>query len=1520
MTTDHQQTDQLLGLIEQSELPSLKWGYVDGALSQDEINHLAGVVLGENASLTDKSDLREDLIESGLVIEIKVGNGFSYRSRFAEGVRLIRNLRQWFPNKPWTSAPSLISDFRVDARPRRYPSRNIPVADIDKAISDDLGTSNFRTDLLRSMLGHGEQERKLSEFQLEATRSILREEANTRGVIVSAGTGAGKTLAFYLPALLDIADWVEKDDYWVKAVALYPRVELLKDQFSEAFRLIRSMDSVMIAAGKRPIILGSFFGSTPSQATRESARNAGWTDSGKGYICPYLSCPECSKNMIWLNEDLDKGLQRLTCINQPICSGEATKDQISLIKGSGRKTDTPPDISFTTTESLNSRISDIPRRYKFGISHAPQKRVRLILLDEIHTYSGTSGAHAALLLRRWFWAIGQSVRVVGLSATLDEPVDFFHQLTGIDPHNIDHIFPNEESLTSGSMEYQLLLRADPASRASLLSTTIQTTFLLARLLDQMQSENVAEKQSKTHGRFGSKMFVFTDDLDMINRLYDDLMNAEGTRYKIPDEPPLALLRSDNNDDPTARDRHGQNWRSIERFGRDLRTPLRISRTSSQDTGVELGSEVIVATASLEVGFDDPAVGAVIQHKAPYGLAAFAQRKGRAGRPISMRPWMVTVLSDYGRDRLAFQSYDKYLDVVVPPQVLPVHNRYLLRMQAVFAFIDWLASDDVSENHWGWWWQALDGPASGWVKADIEKLQSTLRKVLADLLNDGTEHGKSLRDYLSGALGVTDQDELDTLLWDAPRSLFLEVLPTLDRRLKTDWNAHPALHPNIVVDIKSPLGAPKPLPDFVPNTLFSDLDLPEVSVLIPPPPWESEPTVQLMPIVQSLKTFAPGRVSRRFGAAYSGLQHWVPVPKTPGEHTLEIDEFSTSVEALGTVITKSISDEGKEISFYRPWTILTQQTTKNEVGKTSNSFLRWESNFTATGEAIVVQGPASARWGDLISVIDFHLNRLRSPIVAKRFATGADASLNIRKQEVSVGIEYSKEGRQTAIGFEQEVDGFIVKLSLPNVTQIADRTEHSPNAKAWKVAYFLDLVHGDSDLSSVTNSFQRDWLAQMYLSGLIEIAVTGGHDLPTAHEMLTTGDLRQQLQVVSVAIFQATDEIADAEIEIQPSDQSSSQLSEALLDLLENPLVRESLQRHAKQIWDPQDDQWHTWLRVRLHETFAEATIDASISISPLHTTSESLLADLSDGIKTDENDSIWITESTLGGTGAVEAISQKITADQAKFMESLEASIAPGDVELVATQLDRFIKLATQNDGVISAIADYRAAAGHAAKEHARGTLHFVLSECGLGMTQTLSVALNHRLLREGTDPVSDRLIAQLVELWTKAEEKIGITIDLRVFSYLAVVHSKYGPQVAEMINKITGQTPDKPDAVGVLSGILWQRPSEVRRHAFSSYNPFRKSGYTDPSLIRDLVKFGQIPEVDISSSNWREEYAQALRQTGFVTLLSYGEDSKDLHSVLHKLIADPVDVNFLQFYPAVYGIERREGSDAVTLVIREMV
>ena len=234
----------------------------------------------------------------------------------------------------------------------------------------------------------------------------------------------------------------------------------------------------------------------------------------------------------------------------------------------------------------------------------------------------------AHVLRRWRQARGRPVHFVGLSATLRDPAGFFAALTGLHDSQVTSVEPRAEDLTSEGQEYLLALRADPTSGTSVLSTSIQTAMLFQRILDPME-------RSVSKGSIGQRLFAFTDDLDVVNRFYFDLLDAEGLdSYGRPRERiPLAFLRRPDNDVANRRD-GGQSWEALARLGHRLEGDSRatVGRTTSQDAGVDRVASVVVATASLEVGFDDDRVGAVLQHKSPRGAAAFLQRKGQsAGR-------------------------------------------------------------------------------------------------------------------------------------------------------------------------------------------------------------------------------------------------------------------------------------------------------------------------------------------------------------------------------------------------------------------------------------------------------------------------------------------------------------------------------------------------------------------------------------------------------------------------------------------------------------------------------------------------------------------------------------------------------------------------------------------------------------------------------------------------------------------------------------------------------------------------
>ena len=217
-------------------------------------------------------------------------------------------------------------------------------------------------------------------------------------------------------------------------------------------------------------------------------------------------------------------------------------------------------------------------------------------------YSGTHGAQVANLLRRWRGELSHPPHIVGLSATLPDPTEFFARLIGIPTHAVEVVSPHAHEMREAGREYFLALRGDPASKAALLSTTIQTSMLLRRMLD-------AKRGSPSRGVFGTRLVVFADSLDLVNRLHSQLLDAEGWSPDAVGRKPggsLAILRA-SGAAQSARDEVGQLWDAAEDIG-TLGKTIRIGRTTSQDQGYDKDCDIVIATASLEVGFDDPRHG------------------------------------------------------------------------------------------------------------------------------------------------------------------------------------------------------------------------------------------------------------------------------------------------------------------------------------------------------------------------------------------------------------------------------------------------------------------------------------------------------------------------------------------------------------------------------------------------------------------------------------------------------------------------------------------------------------------------------------------------------------------------------------------------------------------------------------------------------------------------------------------------------------------------------------------------
>lgn len=1501
--------DEILYAVELMEFRGLVWGDVDASIHRDRLLEVAAETARARGSSEDPDDLIEELVECRALFELPSDDS-RCRSRFAELTRLLVRLRQQFRPGEWATGANLVSDFRVHHSRRRYPVRDVPAADALQSISADVRLTALQKKLWAAAAWRGDGPMNLAAFQVDATSRILRggNENTDTATMITAGTGSGKTLAFYLPALLRIGERIGQDNY-TQALVIYPRTELLKDQFAETYDLARQIDDVLSASGRRPLSIGALFSNVPSNASQKDLEDRGWRRSGAGWACPLMCCRGCGGPLVWSADDLTAKHDVLRCFNRSCKSPAVSADQMRLTRNDVKKR--PPDILFTTTEMLNQRLSDPGMRHVFGIGQPTSKRPHMLLLDEVHTYAGTSGAQTALTLRRWRQAVRSQTTWVGLSATLEEPAAFFGDLTGVNDYHVQVCEPLQ--FVEEGADYQLLLKADPSEMASVLSTSIQTVMAMARLADNPKRPGPT--------RFGRRLFVFTDDLDVTNRLFDDIRDAEG--YSIFGRhvrPPLAALRTAIDDGQEAwRDAVGQRWWAAERLDRDLQTPLRVTRTTSTDRGVDLESDVIVATAALEVGINDSEVGAVLQHKAPRDLAAYLQRKGRAGRSRKTRPALVTVLSDHGRDRIAFQQYEHLFSPRIPARRLPIRNQYVLRMQAVNATLDWLSH--LKEYPGGWAWWVLSTPPEKSDKAVFREMLRTRQPkihaaILRPLLRGEGPLRDSLRAHLKSALGLED-GEVEDLLWQPPRPLLLEVLPTLSRRLFSEWKLQDAAPGQLDHHVVN-----HPLPDFIPRSLFGELSLPEVSLTLPPATVRDEVKVESMALVPALRHLAPGRVTRRFAEERGKLSHWVPIELDQPLMRLPIDRYAAGADAITEV---SLTVEGTEFSVpvFRPWSIELSIVKSDVARPSSNSRFEWHRRFRPNGDAVPLPLPQRSAWREILREPSAYLHRFDSNVAVTRFAHRAVANVvnDAGRTRVDVRLD-TADGKPAAVGFELEVDALRVDLSVPSGEALASQLPPALLADL-RAAHFRECVLRDEQLPDTLSVFDREALRDLLFNALVRTALNEEVDLARAlRSVLATGLASFADDLFAVRFGDPSrapmtaqthdDEQLDEDgggdpVRRPPPDRTRKRLDH-LRDLASDPATVARLGEIATALWDPVTVAFGAWLRSTLIDGLAAAILQACIDRAPMHAATDSLLVDSE--TTEDGGAVVWISESTLGGGGVVSSLADCFHADPNELPSALEAVLAPANMERSADALEQVVRLLSSDDRVRELARDLRASADPTVRARHRAALYSHLADRGLPIGHSIGVSLQSRVFRPGSSDTLDTVIMQSIDRWDGLQRNLGVALSLREFAYA----TSWDPGIVTMVVGAGARGGDQRHAAfATLESVLWPRGGELRGRILDHYHPFQPARLSDPGLLREVLVHARRREVDVTKPEWRQTIKEILETDGSARLVAERGQEAALRAGLIELLASPVDCDYLQFFPAVERIDRgAEGCSAV--------
>jgi superfamily II DNA or RNA helicase len=1517
MTADDVLLVAVLDQVEQREARLLSWGIVDAFLTHAELqeivdNALNDVVSFDGLTLLHAQEVVHKLLERTLLFEVGDEPGERFRSRMAEGVRLMFRLRQLFPKHAgpigWQDAPTLVADFRFIWRRRRYPKRSISSEAALTEIAEAVRDQAARTALGALLRRYG-TDFTLSKFQVAATKRILAglDSTQSQATLVSAGTGSGKTLAFYLPAMARIAAHIRRDkpgSRWVKVLALYPRNELLKDQFAEVYAQARALDGLLAAQGRRKIQIATFFGPTPTNMRAAEQgfgdENRGkWPDHRDGIICESIRCPteHCQGNLVWLDEDRRRNVESLRC---DTCGHRIHEDEIVLTRE--RLKSTTPDILFTTTEMLNQRMADSETHHLFGLGAKAERPVEIMLLDEVHTYAGRSGAQVAFLLRRWRTLLRKPVSFVGLSATLRDGAKFLAQLTGLPEQSSAEITTVASDMIDEGAEYMLALRGDPVSQTALMSTTIQAAMLASRILD-------SPRDRKSHGVFGERVFLFTDDLDVTNRMYFAMLDAEGRNswgnFDAQNHPQggLAILRRPSSSQ--LRKLHGQDWQIPLDIGHDLNSTDRkaVGRVMSSDPGVGQNLDIVVATATLEVGFNDPLVGAVIQHKAPRDVAQFLQRKGRAGRSRRMRPWTIVVLSDYGRDRVAYQGYDLLFDPELAVRTLPTGNRYVRRIQSVYATLDYLAQQ-LNGAPDGSVWRNLSGPTD-W-RPDRDR-QHRMARAITRVLSEPAERGRYAA-FIGRALRL-DEQEVALLLWDFPRPLLTEVLPTALRRLETGWRSEGSAAETVVSN--------SPLPEFAPANLFSDLNLPEVLVGLPARGGQTPPP-QVMPILQAMRDFAPGRVSRRFALSHAAERHWVCPTLDPNPRQSIGLASIMETEPLGDWAVNTPAGVYR-YPVHRPLRINTDQTPFN-VLDTSQARLEWRTQIVARASGLGLEMPRSDPWSELISEVRFFTHQNLGPVEVRRFAVASAAEIKFKDGSATQKtFTFDDGGRPAAVGFSLSTDALYLKLAIPAALWSSLGDEDGALYRAMRTARFHDQAKRGPYLASVDNPFARDWLAHLLLAALSNEAIVKTISLREAADNLASGRADLSLDQTLTILFQSA-VVDDADAHGNTQDK----LRQALSIHLANPAVVSDLLSLAAILWTPVSQDWEPWLQERFASTVAAAATNAIASLCP-EIDVDSLVADIDAGPREPDDlftsstsVEVWISELAPGGNGLVEEVLKQYADDPRRLFSLMTAALRDNDFLLSDYQMVRLLGELDSNPGgdIAEATAQYRAAYG-ALESHQRFTaLRQALADDGYVTFHAFIVAIANRILRPGSGPASDSFLLEALTRWSSEEARLGVELDARVIAYRLSRRDDIDSALVETGVDVPTINPDQW-RFAVIYSLLWPRGAHIRRSGLNLYSPFQDLPLVEPLLLRPHLARG-LDVISIQSPGWEERCLTRLAVDGAATLTCPMSAASDLADAFSFMATNPVQSEYLSVYARVQAIRRVEESFEIDLDIAE--
>ena len=520
-------------------------------------------------------------------------------------------------------------EFLIDYRELSMPDFDNPDISLNTLLDTLINIIGNRdiAEALTAALSHAGI-KGLSIYQYEYIRNILANllsnKKHYQAFVAAAPVSTGKTLIFFIPALIASALTAQSGKTGVNVLIIYPRRFLASDQLYELIKYVHLFNRELIKRKLKPITIGIDDGQTPS--TPKALKR----QKEKNFRIP---CPihESEEDKIIYTFN-NQGRTLLKCKR-----GEKYPEVIVTKK---EIAENPPHILLSNIYVINRRLMDDYRQHVL-------RNINLVVFDEIHEYTDEMAAHLYYTFIRLSKINKSKPLFIFASATISEKIDEIKKFIAkrLEGLNISEksIFAKEFSTRNSKrrLEVYLFLVPHPLrSSETLLEEVVQLVSLWC-YVNNMKSivfiDNVSEVERITD--FVSNVII-RDRAEFADHLFFDLKNPYSWVGVMSRHYNVSLIKI---------------------YGKELLRPpsgvVKIIYDGNSLTNEELAEsiayhhgelpqdirqqheilfkkgkiKVLISTSTLELGVNIKDVAVIVQYKIPPSPQSFIQRVGRGGR-------------------------------------------------------------------------------------------------------------------------------------------------------------------------------------------------------------------------------------------------------------------------------------------------------------------------------------------------------------------------------------------------------------------------------------------------------------------------------------------------------------------------------------------------------------------------------------------------------------------------------------------------------------------------------------------------------------------------------------------------------------------------------------------------------------------------------------------------------------------------------------------------------------------------